>query len=199
MRLAPAAQLIPRSLSHPAAPRLYRTTPCGTVSRSSSPLRGCALLRGLSVRSATPPELLAAACALFPNAAVWSAYGMTEAASSITFQLLRRPGRAPEAAAAPGSVGRAAPGMEVRVAKAAAAPAQGACGAAGAGVEWAAPGEEGEVLVRGAQVCLGYWGDEQATAAALVVRRPSAFAACPADARRHDGTARQPAFSAPIC
>lgn len=42
----------------------------------------------------------------------------------------------------------------------------------GAGVRMAAAGEEGEVRVRGRQVFSGYWGDERATARALLVRAP---------------------------
>lgn len=64
-------------------------------------------------------------------------YGLTEASRSAFICFNQEPGRL-------SSIGRAAPGVEIRVMDE-------------HGKECAA-GEEGEICVRGAQVCAGYWG-----------------------------------------
>lgn len=116
---------------------------------------------------------------------------MTEAASSITFLQLRAPGQPPDGSLPPNCVGAVAPGMQVCVVRArqlgdgeqgggdayaragSGAEAGPSSSAVGVGV-----GEEGEVLVRGAQVFSGYWGDERATASALLVRSTTLALCC---------------------
>ena len=171
----------------------------------------------------TPPALLAQLTALFPAATIQSAYGMTEAASSLTFATVWTPveGARPAqevaagllgtttaaAAAVPGDdgsphceaseeeaagaaggvyVGRPPPGIELAVFQPAGAALE-AAGLAALGVtapQAAAPGSpaapagtstgrvvqqgQGEVVTRGPHVLLGYWEDEEATAAAML-------------------------------
>lgn len=135
-----------------------------------------------------PPALQHGLAALCPGATVQTAYGMTEGASSLTFATLWAPrsgggdtaqgGSASVSAAAPAQasgppggvpVGRPPPGIELAVYQPA-----GAAAAGGAGNAPGSPGGggsirlagEGEVLTRGPHVMLGYWDDEDATAAA---------------------------------
>ena len=134
------------------------------------------------------PPLLAGLAALFPRAAVHSAYGMTETASSLTFDVLRAPGGSTadtfgagtaasnsstsgSGAAGPAGptpaggvfVGRPPPGVEIAVYQ---PPAEGAPPSAGGGV--VALAGAGEVVTRGPHLMLGYWDDDAATAAALL-------------------------------
>ena len=78
---------------------------------------------------------------------VLTAYGLTESCGTVTMCRRSDP---PEVVAA--TSGRAIPGLEVRAV------------AGGADV---APGEPGEIVVRGYTVMPGYWGNEAATAEAI--------------------------------
>lgn len=107
---------------------------------------------------------------------------MTEAASSITFRLLRAPEEAPATRTLDSCVGVPAPALEVCVARTdplgpgADAADRGRAGehsgraAGGQGVPCAAPDEEGEIFVRGGQIFSGYWADPKASAEALPAR-----------------------------
>jgi acyl-activating enzyme 14 len=122
---------------------------------------------------------------LVPNAHIMTAYGMTEACSSMTFcpllpelpplgssqQPCAAEGKeataesATAAAAAGICVGRPPPGIEMAVLCGSPPDAQG--------TEWAfqvtaEQGREGEILSRGPHVMLGYWGEPEATARALL-------------------------------
>lgn len=96
-----------------------------------------------------PPELLRRTAELLPGVAtaLRVGYGMTETAGSVT--LLQPP--VPDELLA--SVGPPVAGAEVRIA-----------GPDGAELD---DGEVGEIQVRSGQVFLGYWGNEEATAAVL--------------------------------
>jgi long-chain acyl-CoA synthetase len=101
--------------------------------------------------AALPPAHIARLQALFPQARIYSMYGQTECKRCTYLppeQLERRPG----------SVGIAIPGTEAYVVD-----------DAGARL---APGEAGELVIRGAHVMQGYWQDEAATDKAL---RPGPF------------------------
>src|SRR5690606_34325934 len=77
---------------------------------------------------------------------VWEGYGLTETSPSVASTVMLDAPR-------PGAVGRALPGVEIRVLDA-------------SGDE-AAEGDPGVVQVRGDHVFAGYWHDEEATAAVL--------------------------------
>lgn len=138
----------------------------------------------------TSPALLAAIAELFPAAQVQSAYGMTEAASSITFSTVRTPcskassssgadsvaltldaPQADDAAAAAAGVyvGRPPPGIELAVYQ-----TDGLEGPLNEGSKDASSCGRitqqgfGEVLTRGPHLLLHYWGDPEATAAVLL-------------------------------
>ena len=87
--------------------------------------------------SATPPELLAALRAAFPNTVTRVLYGSTEAGAGTVLGV-------EDIERKPGSVGRPAPGVEVRLT------------------------DEGEVTVRSAFLMDGYFRDDESTASALV-------------------------------
>jgi long-chain acyl-CoA synthetase len=93
------------------------------------------------------PELTQKVRAALPHARLFVMYGQTEAAARLTYlppeQLERKLG----------TVGIAIPGVALAVVDEAGAPV--------------APGTQGEVVVRGANVMLGYWKDPEATARAL--------------------------------
>jgi long-chain acyl-CoA synthetase len=96
--------------------------------------------------AALPPAHILKLQALFPQARVYSMYGMTESKRCTYLppeQLDKRPD----------SVGIAIPGTEVWVADDAGTPV--------------APGVIGELVVRGGHVMQGYWGDVEATAKVL--------------------------------
>jgi amino acid adenylation domain-containing protein len=84
--------------------------------------------------------------ALFPGAKLFSMYGLTECKRCTYLP-------AQQLAVRPESVGVAIPGTEAYVVN-----EQG---------ERAAPGEVGELVIRGAHVMKGYWADDEATARAL--------------------------------
>jgi long-chain acyl-CoA synthetase len=96
---------------------------------------------------ATPLSLIDRVGKALPRAAQATGWGMTEASGSIASA------SGPVLHARPGSVGRFSPVMEGRVV----AP----------GGEVLAPGEVGELQVRGALVMKGYWNQPEATAAAF--------------------------------
>ena len=100
--------------------------------------------------AALPPAHIARLQELFPTTRIYSMYGLTECKRCTYLppeELARRPG----------SVGIAIPGTEAYVVD-----------DAGARVQ---PGAVGELVVRGAHVMKGYWGDAEATRRAL---RPGA-------------------------
>ena len=90
-----------------------------------------------------PRDLLAALRALFPNAAPYLMYGLTEAFRS-TYLDPQEVDRRPD------SIGKAIPNAEILVVK----PDGGLAG----------PGEQGELVHRGPLVALGYWNDPERTA-----------------------------------
>jgi len=73
-------------------------------------------------------------------------YGLTEASPTVTSSVANAPAR-------PGSIGAPLPGVEVRLVD--------------ADGEDALAGDSGEIWVRGPNVFAGYWGSEEATAAAV--------------------------------
>jgi long-chain acyl-CoA synthetase len=107
-------------------------------------------------------ELLRRAHETFPGVELAHYYGATETAPIVT--CLPHEERELDGPRL-GSCGQAVPGVEVRVSAAGAGPAT-ALGPAG-GPDELAPGEVGEVVVRGPNVMAGYWHDPEATAAAL--------------------------------
>ncbi|MCE7032683.1 AMP-binding protein [Lysobacter sp. GX 14042] len=96
--------------------------------------------------AALPPSHIQALQARFPQARIYSMYGMTESKRCTWLppeELARRPG----------SVGIAIPGTEAWVADEAGRPVP--------------PGVVGELVVRGGHVMQGYWNNPEATARAL--------------------------------
>jgi amino acid adenylation domain-containing protein len=96
--------------------------------------------------AALPSTVLASLRETFPAAGVFSMYGQTECQRACYLP-------PDQVDARPGSVGIAIPGTEVWVEN-----AEGTV---------AAPGEVGELMVRGEHVMQGYWGDPEATARRL--------------------------------
>jgi acyl-CoA synthetase (AMP-forming)/AMP-acid ligase II len=94
-----------------------------------------------------PLPLIERVLSIFPNAWFADAYGLTETVSGDT---VLDKGRSRDKL---GSVGKPVPGLELRVVDADDAPV--------------APGEPGEVVLRGPKVCKGYWRNEEATAEAI--------------------------------
>ncbi|PRW57638.1 2-succinylbenzoate-- chloroplastic peroxisomal [Chlorella sorokiniana] len=133
------------------------------------------------------PALQSGLAALCPAATVHTAYGMTECASSLTFATLWGPGGAgltnsagsgsggaggsqPAGPAGGVFVGKPPPGIELAIylppaGDAAEAGSGGGSGSGGGGGRVLLAGE-GEVLTRGPHTMLGYWDDDDATAAA---------------------------------
>ncbi len=84
----------------------------------------------------------------FPNVAmIRNAYGLTESSSAVTVN------SGPEMVDRPESVGRPLPGVEVRIVDALGTPL--------------APGQPGEIWLKGAQIFPGYWGKSAETAEAV--------------------------------
>jgi acyl-CoA synthetase (AMP-forming)/AMP-acid ligase II len=102
---------------------------------------------GVTGAAVVPVELVQAMRDELGFDTVLTAYGLTESCGTVTMCRRSDP---PEVVAA--TSGRAIPGLEVR------AVADGAD---------AAPGEPGEIVVRGYTVMPGYWGNEAATAEAI--------------------------------
>ncbi|MBK1696015.1 acyl-CoA ligase (AMP-forming), exosortase A system-associated [Rhodovibrio salinarum] len=90
-----------------------------------------------------PRDVLAALRALFPNAAPYLMYGLTEAFRSTYLD-------PEEVDCRPDSIGKAIPNAEILVAR-----PDGSL---------AGPGEQGELVHRGPLVALGYWNDPERTA-----------------------------------
>lgn len=104
-----------------------------------------------------PPRLLARALAAWPEADFVQAYGMTETAATVCFNLLalHRPGPLADATTRGrlASVGQAGLAAEIRIVD-----EQGIARPAG---------QVGQILVRGAMVMRGYWQQPEATAQVL--------------------------------
>jgi len=101
-----------------------------------------ALVRLASGSAPLPPQVTEDFRKRLPNVEIGEGYGCTETAAIIS--------TSPRGQVRVGSVGRPAPGVEVRI--------EQPDGAA------AVPGEEGEICVRGPVLMTGYWNAEQETA-----------------------------------
>jgi acyl-CoA synthetase (AMP-forming)/AMP-acid ligase II len=128
----------------PGPPTLYQTL-LSDPRRAEHDLSSLRL--GVTGAAVVPVELVQAMRDELGFDTVLTAYGLTESCGTVTMCRRSDP---PEIVAA--TSGRAIPGLEVRAV------------AAGTDV---APGEPGEVVVRGYTVMPGYWGDEAATAEAI--------------------------------
>ena len=103
-----------------------------------------ALARLASGSAPLPPQVTEDFRKRLPHVEIGEGYGCTETAGIISTP--------PRGQVRAGSVGRPAPGVEVRIERPDAA---------------AAPGEEGEICVRGPVLMSGYWHAEQETAQAM--------------------------------
>jgi acyl-CoA synthetase (AMP-forming)/AMP-acid ligase II len=128
----------------PGPPTLYQTL-LSDPRRAEQDLSSLRL--GVTGAAVVPVELVQAMRDELGFDTVLTAYGLTESCGTVTMCRRSDP---PEIVAA--TSGRAIPGLEVR------AVADGAD---------AAPGEPGEIMVRGYTVMPGYWGNEAATAEAI--------------------------------
>ena len=128
----------------PGPPTLYQTL-LSDPRRAEHDLSSLRL--GVTGAAVVPVELVQAMRDELGFDTVLTAYGLTESCGTVTMCRRSDP---PEIVAA--TSGRAIPGLEVR--------------AVAAGTE-VAPGEPGEIVVRGYTVMPGYWGDEAATAEAI--------------------------------
>jgi acyl-CoA synthetase (AMP-forming)/AMP-acid ligase II len=128
----------------PGPPTLYQTL-LADPRRAEQDLSSLRL--GVTGAAVVPVELVQAMRDELGFDTVLTAYGLTESCGTVTMCRRSDP---PEIVAA--TSGRAIPGLEVRAV------------AAGADV---APGEPGEIVVRGYTVMPGYWGNEAATAEAI--------------------------------
>ncbi len=128
----------------PGPPTLYQTL-------LSDPRRAdydlSSLRLGVTGAAIVPVELVQAMRDELGFDTVLTAYGLTESCGTVTMCRRSDP---PDIVA--GTSGRAIPGLEVR---------------AVAGGAEVAPGEPGEIVVRGYTVMPGYWGNEAATAEAI--------------------------------
>ncbi|XP_047312939.1 2-succinylbenzoate--CoA ligase, chloroplastic/peroxisomal [Impatiens glandulifera] len=94
-------------------------------------------------------DLIKEAINIFPRAKIFSAYGMTETCSSMTFMTLHDPTSTPPPHSSLGAtaggvcVGKAAPHVEIRI---------------GSEGHDTSSGGVGKILTRGPHVMLGYWG-----------------------------------------
>jgi long-chain acyl-CoA synthetase len=104
-----------------------------------------ALIRLSSGSAPLPAQVVEDFRKRVPHVEIGEGYGCTETAAIIS--------TSPRGQVRPGSVGRPAPGVEVRIER----PDASAAG----------PGEEGEICVRGSVLMSGYWNAEQETAQAL--------------------------------
>ena len=105
-----------------------------------------ALARLASGSAPLPPQVTEDFGKRLPHVEIGEGYGCTETAGIISTP--------PRGQVRVGSVGRPAPGVEVRIERPDGAAA-------------AAPGEEGEICVRGPVLMSGYWNAEQETAQAM--------------------------------
>ena len=128
----------------PGPPTLYQTL-LADPRRAEHDLSSLRL--GVTGAAVVPVELVQAMRDELGFDTVLTAYGLTESCGTVTMCRRSDP---PEVVAA--TSGRAIPGLEVRAV------------ADGAEV---APGEPGEIVVRGYTVMPGYWGNEAATAEAI--------------------------------
>lgn len=96
---------------------------------------------------ALPPANLRRLQELFPDVRIYLMYGQTEASARLSYLPPDELGRRPH------SIGRGMPGVELEVLDGSALPVR--------------PGQEGEIVARGANLMSGYWGDAEATRAAL--------------------------------
>jgi acyl-CoA synthetase (AMP-forming)/AMP-acid ligase II len=128
----------------PGPPTLYQTL-LSDPRRAEQDLSSLRL--GVTGAAVVPVELVQAMRDELGFDTVLTAYGLTESCGTVTMCRRSDP---PEIVAA--TSGRAIPGLEVRAV------------ADGAEV---APGEPGEIVVRGYTVMPGYWGNEAATAEAI--------------------------------
>jgi len=128
----------------PGPPTLYQTL-LADPRRAEHDLSSLRL--GVTGAAVVPVELVQAMRDELGFDTVLTAYGLTESCGTVTMCRRSDP---PDVVAA--TSGRAIPGLEVRAV------------ADGADV---APGEPGEILVRGYTVMPGYWGNEKATAEAI--------------------------------
>jgi acyl-CoA synthetase (AMP-forming)/AMP-acid ligase II len=128
----------------PGPPTLYQTL-------LNDPERGkhdlSSLRLGVTGAAVVPVELVHAMGDELGFTTVLTAYGLTESCGTVTMCRRSDP---PEIVA--GTSGRAIPGLEVR--------------AVADGNE-TAPGEPGEIVVRGYTIMSGYWGNQEATAEAI--------------------------------
>ena len=128
----------------PGPPTLYQTL-LAHSRRAEYDLSSLRL--GVTGAAVVPVELVQAMRDELGFDTVLTAYGLTESCGTVTMCRRSDP---PEVVAA--TSGRAIPGLEVR---------------AVAGAADVAPGEPGEIVVRGYTVMPGYWGNEAATAEAI--------------------------------
>ena len=128
----------------PGPPTLYQTL-LADPRRAEHDLSSLRL--GVTGAAVVPVELVQAMRDELGFDTVLTAYGLTESCGTVTMCRRSDP---PEVVAA--TSGRAIPGLEVR--------------AVDGGAE-VAPGEPGEIMVRGYTVMPGYWGNEAATAEAI--------------------------------
>jgi acyl-CoA synthetase (AMP-forming)/AMP-acid ligase II len=144
----PAAVMERISAEHitvlPGPPTLYQTL-LADPKRAGHDLSSLRL--GVTGAAVVPVELVQAMRDELGFDTVLTAYGLTESCGTVTMCRRSDP---PQVVAA--TSGRAIPGLEVRAV------------ADGAEV---APGEPGEIVVRGYTVMPGYWGNEAATAEAI--------------------------------
>jgi HIP---CoA ligase len=128
----------------PGPPTLYQTL-LGDPRRPDYDLSSLRL--GVTGAAVVPVQLVQAMGSELGFTTVLTAYGLTESCGTVTMCRRSDP---PEIVAA--TSGRAIPGLEVQ---------------AVANGRTAAPGQPGEIVVRGYTVMSGYWGDEAATRLAI--------------------------------